>query len=77
MICNTYHIDANNFFDIEEAWICQSCSMPIENVEHLSENFDESINNDYCSICFKEGHFTHNRTLEEMIEHNIKFFTTI
>lgn len=48
---------------------CQSCGMPMGNDDKLyGTNSDGSLNKDYCIYCFKEGHFTFNGTMEEMIE---------
>lgn len=46
--------------------ICQSCGMPMEKPEDFGSA-------DYCSFCFKDGAFTHNLTLPEMIEHLVAF----
>lgn len=53
--------------------ICQSCSMPIINQEQFGTNEDQSINNDYCIYCFKDGQFIDNVSMEEYIEMNIPF----
>lgn len=51
---------------------CQSCGMPLTD-EFFGTNADGSANHDYCSYCFKEGAFTHDETMEEIIEHNLKY----
>ena len=50
--------------------ICQSCSMPMssKNAEILGTNKDGSKNRDYCIHCYKDGKFTMEATMEEMIE---------
>lgn len=52
---------------------CQSCGMPLQKQEELGTNQDGSKNEEYCCYCFKEGRFTLNCTLEEMIEHCAQF----
>ena len=47
---------------------CQSCGMPMTDSEHFGTNSDQSRNQDYCSYCFKDGSFTSNVTMDEMIE---------
>lgn len=46
---------------------CQSCGMPLTD-EILGTNADGSKNEEYCLYCFKEGAFTGNFTMEEMVE---------
>ena len=52
---------------------CQSCAMPMENVDLYGTNADGSKNDDYCSYCFKDGLFTKDETMEEMIETCVPF----
>lgn len=53
--------------------ICQSCGMPMKENSDYGTNKDGSINYDYCTYCYSNGSFTNNYTMEEMIEHNLKF----
>lgn len=46
---------------------CQSCGMPLTD-EILGTNADGSKNEEYCMYCFKNGAFTGNFTMEEMVE---------
>ena len=46
---------------------CQSCGMPLTQ-EILGTNADGSKNEDYCMYCYKDGKFTQDYTMEEMIE---------
>lgn len=48
--------------------ICQSCGMPLSTEELFGTNQDGSKNDDYCLYCFKNGEFTTDESLEEMIE---------
>lgn len=50
-----------------EKKFCQSCGMPLTD-EILGTNADGSKNEEYCMYCFKEGAFTGNFTMEEMVE---------
>ena len=56
-----------------ELQFCQSCGMPMTAPEHFGINKDGSVNNDYCSYCFKDGAFTQDLTMEEMIHHCTQF----
>ena len=42
--------------------------MPITSDKQLGTNKDESINNDYCKYCYKDGKFIDKVTMEEYIE---------
>lgn len=57
---------------IMEIKICQSCGMPL-NQSTFGTNKDSSKNKDYCCYCYKNGDFTQNFTMEQMIEHCIQF----
>lgn len=51
----------------KEMRFCQSCGMPLTD-EILGTNADGSKNEDYCIYCFKDGAFTGDFTMEEMID---------
>lgn len=52
---------------------CQSCGMPMPTDDLLGTNADESLNQDYCMYCYRDGEFTQDCTMEEMIQHCVKF----
>ena len=45
---------------------CQSCGMPLEK-DVCGPNKDGSLNEKYCKYCFKDGTFTSDMSMEEMI----------
>ena len=47
---------------------CQSCGMPLVSDTDYGTNQDGSKNNEYCAFCFKDGKFTQDVTMEEMIQ---------
>lgn len=49
--------------------ICQSCGMPLSVPEYFGTNENGGLNEDYCIFCFKDGKFTQDMTMEQMIEH--------
>jgi methionyl-tRNA synthetase len=51
---------------------CQSCGMPLENDDVIGTNKDYSKNNDYCIYCYKNGNFTENVSMDEMIEISLR-----
>lgn len=52
---------------------CQSCGMPLQKAEDHGTNNDQTVNEDYCCYCYKEGAFTQNVTMDEMIHHCAQF----
>ena len=56
----------------QEIKFCQSCGMPL-NAENLGTNADGSKNEEYCMYCYKDGKFTNDCTMEEMIEFCAQF----
>lgn len=55
-----------------EMKFCQSCGMPLTN-EILGTNADGTPNEDYCIYCYKDGKFTQDMTMEQMIDHCAQF----
>lgn len=53
--------------------VCQSCGMPLNAPEQFGTNKDQSANSDYCVYCFKDGSFTRNCSMDEMIEINLQY----
>ena len=59
-----------------EQKFCQSCGMPLTN-EILGTNADGSKNEDYCMYCYKDGKFTQDCTMDEMIEFCAQFVDVV
>lgn len=55
-----------------ESKFCQSCGMPLTN-EILGTNADGTPNEEYCIYCYKDGKFTQDMNMEQMIEHCAQF----
>ena len=53
--------------DFENQKFCQSCAMPMADEGLFGTNADGSKNEDYCIYCFKDGEFTSDMTMDEMI----------
>lgn len=47
--------------------------MPLKNDQDFGTNADGSRNEDYCVYCFKDGQFTQDYSMEEMIQHCAQF----
>lgn len=48
--------------------ICQSCGMPMTTDEQYSTEKNSAKNKDYCCYCYKDGAFTADCSMEEMID---------
>lgn len=53
--------------------ICQSCGMNMKSSQDFGKNIDGAPNKEYCHYCYQNGEFTHNFTMEEMLENNLKY----
>jgi len=51
---------------------CQSCGMPLTE-EYFGTNKDGNKSTEYCSYCFKDGEYTADITMDEMIEHCVQY----
>jgi len=58
---------------MSEMVMCQSCGMPLDSDEVKGTNADGSLSEEYCIHCYKDGAFTHNMSMDEMIETNLMF----
>ena len=47
---------------------CQSCGMPMEAAETFGTEKDGSPSGDYCVYCYKDGAYTADMTMDEMID---------
>ena len=56
----------------KEQQFCQSCGMPLT-PEILGTNADGTKNKEYCIYCYKDGAFTGDFTMEEMVEFCAQF----
>ena len=56
-----------------EEMYCQSCGMPLQTPEEMGTNSDGSKNDEYCCYCYKDGAFTSDCTMDEMIMHCAEF----
>ena len=54
--------------DYKNMRFCQSCGMPLAPDTALGTEADGSPSQDYCSYCYKDGKFTGDMTMEEMID---------
>ncbi|MGV8176671.1 MAG: zinc ribbon domain-containing protein [Candidatus Bilamarchaeaceae archaeon] len=53
--------------------ICQSCGMPMARNEDFGTEKDGKRNMEYCTFCYRDGKFTADLTMEQMIGKLIGF----
>ena len=46
---------------------CQSCSMPLRDSSLFGSEADGSKSDDYCHLCYRDGAFVSETTMEEMV----------
>ena len=52
---------------------CQSCGMPMSAKEDFGTEKSGNASHDYCTYCYKDGKFTSDCTMDEMIGHCARF----
>ena len=55
-----------------EEMYCQSCGMPLVKAEDFATNKDGTPMSEYCIYCFKDGAFTGDISMEDMINISLK-----
>lgn len=57
----------------EEMKFCQSCGMPMQAAADFGTEADGTPGSEYCVYCYKDGAFTQDCSMEEMIRHCAQF----
>lgn len=74
LIAATYGVPVAELLEMpEELGWCQSCGMPFFKDEHHGTEADGSPSEDYCSWCYKDGHWIGCPTQDEMIERSAPY----
>lgn len=69
LICVTFGVPLERFFDMPMSYYCQCCSMPIPDEEMHGTEADGSKSADFCKYCYDRGDFTaKGMTMDEFIE---------
>ncbi len=58
LICVTYGVPLERFFDMPIEYYCQCCSMPIGDAELHGTEADGRASESYCKWCYQRGEFT-------------------
>lgn len=55
--------------DYSNQKFCQSCAMPLgDDPQMYGSNADGSKNDEFCCYCYEDGKYTHDCTMEQMID---------
>lgn len=69
LICVTFGVPLERFFDMPMSYYCQCCSMPIPDEALHGTEADGSASADFCKYCYDHGDFTaQGVTMDEFIE---------
>lgn len=69
LICVSFEVPLERFFEMPMDYCCQCCSMPIPDPGIHGKGHDGTINGDYCKYCYEDGDFTaQGVTMDEFIE---------
>lgn len=73
LLSKEFNVSINALLGQPEEAICQSCAMSLQEADDLGTNADGGVSTEYCTHCYQKGGFTHDRTMAEMIESNLRF----
>ena len=59
---------------MDEMIFCQCCGIPLQAAADFGTEADGTASADYCVYCYKDGAFTQDCTMEEMIQHCAQFY---
>ena len=69
LICVTFGVPLERFFNMPMSYYCQCCSMPIPDDDLHGTEADGSKSVDFCKYCYDHGDFTaKGMTMDEFIE---------
>lgn len=69
LICVTFGVPLERFFDMPQSYYCQCCSMPMPEPDLHGTEADGSPSQDFCRYCYDHGDFTAaGVTMDEFIE---------
>lgn len=69
LICVSFNVPLERFFEMPMEYYCQCCSMPIPDEEIHGREADGSVNASFCKYCYDHGDFTaKNVSMDDFIE---------
>lgn len=73
LISKEFGVSINALLGQPQDVVCQSCAMPLREIDDLGTEADGGVSFEYCTHCYQNGGFTHNRSLDQMVESNLQF----
>lgn len=73
LISKEFEVSIDDLLGQPQDRICQSCAMPLAAFDDLGTEEAGGASVTYCAHCYKDGKFTHSRTLDNMVESNLRF----
>lgn len=73
LISETFGVSADKLLGLTGHAECQSCGMTLKSIDDFGTKEDDTVHTDYCRYCMQKESFTHERTIDEMIESNLRF----
>ncbi len=74
-ISKEFNVTIDSILGQSQERVCQSCAMPLTKLEEHGTSEDGDLSTEYCSHCYSDGEFTNERTMDEMIETNLRFLS--
>lgn len=69
LICVTFNVPLERFFEMPMDYYCQCCSMPIPDINMHGTEQDGSSSEEFCKYCYQDGDFTaKGMSMDEFIE---------
>lgn len=68
LISKEFNVSINTLLGQPMNLFCQSCGMPLDDDSTISKEQDGSMNEKFCKWCYADGQYSHECTMEEMIE---------
>ncbi|MFR4441067.1 MAG: zinc ribbon domain-containing protein [Hungatella sp.] len=62
-----FDISINTLLGSPRQLICQCCGMPLEDDSVISQETDNSFNEDYCKWCYTDGQFVY-KNMDELLD---------
>lgn len=73
MISQKFKVSPNLLLGLSEESFCQSCGMDMKVFDDFGTKENGDVHLEFCKYCFQKGSFTHQRTVDEMVELNLRF----
>ena len=73
LMSREFNVSINELLGEQREVICQSCAMPLHEIDELGTEADGGASSDFCVYCYKDGGYTRNQSMEEMIETNLQY----